>query len=524
MLRSNLLRKYLILAAIASLLSTSLSPNFCGNIGSGKQTNNSMPDDSRLDVGYIYNITKALSYIVYTEYDEKNDEIARGRAFGTVGERKAAEILEENLSDLGLWAWKENIVNTPELPNIASTFWVNDYKIVIKNVSSGTSKTVDGYISPTWKGLRGSPNKIDYNFSFNDLKFKVKPKYSLPFGKILRGVSSQDDYVYIMEDDSFNPNITYPIKKLFDRLLGPYSNLDLFYGYVKLTSSLATWYKDYPHCQGLVRYDFTDDTYNMVKSDLWNLPVIFINGTIGKEIMSDIDNYRIDFYLNQTYKKSVESYNVIGQLNGTDTSKIVLVDCLYDGMWNQATADSAIGMAIVLGIAKWFKDNNITPKYTIRFIGFGGEENGGKGAKYYQAVHKNENINYVIDMNQLGFSQKYPELYLDIMSNNARFLNNIFEIAKQSNYSERTGYAGIRKFYMPQGAPSDDQFFAKSQQNCKTVCFLKGITWIFHHRDGLNHTEGDSIKYFDWTDVGVTGEMVLNVTKYLTVDPLNQFK
>lgn len=518
MLRSNLLRKYLILAAIASLLSTSLSPNFCGNIGSGKQTNNSIPGDSGLDVGYIYNITKALSYIVYTEYDEENGEIARGRAFGTVGEHKAAEILEENLSDLGLWAWKENIVNTPELPNIASTFWVNDYKIVIKNVSSGTSKTVDGYISPTWKGLRGSPNKIDYNFSFNDLKFKVKPKYSLPFGKILRGGSSQDDYVYIMEDESFNPKINYPIKNLLTGLVGPYCDLTLFYGYAKIVSSLNTWYENYPHCQGLVRYDFTDDTYNMVNAEYWNLPVIFINGTIGKEIMSNIDNYRIDFYLNQTYKESVESYNVIGQLNGTDPGKIVLIDCLYDGWWNQATADSAIGMAMVLSIAKWFKDNNITPKYTIKFIGFGGEELGLRGGKYYQAAHKDENIIYILDLNQLGFSQESPELYLDFMSNDAKFLKDIFEIAKKSDYSDRTGYAGIRKFYMPRGAPSDDKAFAGWKSSCKMVCFLKGLNWIFHHRDGLNHTEGDSIKYFDWTDVNVTGEIVLNVMKYLTVD------
>jgi hypothetical protein len=287
---------------------------------------------------------------------------------------------------------------------------------------------------------------------------------------------------------------------------------------MKTKPSLDRWYDYYIHCQGLVRYDDTNDTYDIIGGTNWSLPVIFINGTTGKEIMADIDNYRIDFYLNQTYKESVTSYNVIGQLNGsTNPDKIVLVDCLYDGWWNQATADSAIGMAMVLGIAKWFKDNNVTPKYTIRFIGFGGEEYGFRGAKYYQAVHKDENISYVIDLNQLGFSQEYPELYLELISNNARFLKDIFEIAKKSNYSDRTGYAGVRKFYMPRGAPSDDQPFARYQKDCKTVCFLKGFYWVLHHRDGANHTKGDVLDYFDSNDVSVTGEIILNAIKYIAV-------
>ena len=518
MITNALLRKYLTLGVIVSFFVTGILPSLSENISSGEQTSGSIPDNGVLDVSYIYNITKALSNIVFTEYDEENGEIARGRAFGTVGEHKAAKILEKNMSDLGLWTWNESIVNLPELPNVASAFWVNDYKIVVKNISSGINKTVEGHIAPTGKGPRGSENKVDYNFTFKDLKFKVMPKYSMPFGKNLRERLNQDDYVYITVDYSFNPYIkSYPIEKVLKKFLSPYSDFTIFYKSVKTALSLATWYNYYPHCQGLVRYDFTNDTYNIVNSVNW-LPVIFINGTIGKEIRDDIDNYRIDFYLNQTYNESVTSYNVIGQLNSSiNPDKIVLVDCLYDGCWNQATADSAIGMAMVLGIAKWFKDNNVTPKYTIRFIGFGGEEHGIRGAYYYQAVHKDENIIYVIDLNQLGFSQEYPELYLELISNNARFLKDIFEIAKKSNYSDRTGYAGVRKFYMPRGAPSDDQPFARYQKYCKTVCFLKGFNWVLHHRDGANHKKGDVLDYFDPNDVNVTGEIILNVIKYIAV-------
>ena len=515
---NSLFRKILALYIILLFIGTSVLPGMSKEIKSLEQTSGLIPSSDVLDVNYIYNITKALSDIVFTEYDD--NEIARGRDFGSVGEHKAANILLENMSNLGLWTWKESIVNTPILPDVASVYWVNEYNIVLKNISSGVSKKIDGYISPAWKGPRGSPNIVDYNFSFQDLKFKLAPRNLQPFGRFLRDGFCKDDYVYIMEDTSYNPNITYPIREILTRFLGPYSDFSIFYGYAKLMASLAIWYKFYPHCQGLVRYDFNDDTYNMVNAENWNLPVVFINGTIGKEILSNIDNYRLDFYINQNYKESVESYNVIGQLNGTDPSKTVLVDCLYDGWWTQATGDSAIGMAMVLGIAKWFKDNNITPKYTVKFVGFGGEERGLRGAKYYSDIHKDENIIYVIDLNQLGFFQGYPELNLDIMSNNAGFLKDIFKIAEQSDYANRTGYAGLRKFYMPRGAPSDDRAFT-GRIGCKTVCFLKGINWALHHRDGLGHTEGDVLKYFDTTDVTVTGEIILNITKYLIVNQLN---
>ena len=46
---------------------------------------------------------------------------------------------------------------------------------------------------------------------------------------------------------------------------------------------------------------------------------------------------------------------------------------------------------------------------------------------------------------------------------------------------------------------------------------IKDNGWKLHHRDGLNHTEGDVMKYYDEKDVAVTSEMILNITKYLTL-------
>jgi hypothetical protein len=72
--------------------------------------------------------------------------------------------------------------------------------------------------------------------------------------------------------------------------------------------------------------------------------------------------------------------------------------------------------------------------------------------------------------------------------------------------------------WWPGGAPSDDACFGTKRKNCSTICFLEDFPWIEHHRDGLNHTEGDVLKYFDWANTCATGEIALNITMHLTVE------
>ena len=480
-----------------------------------------MVDGGALDSRFIYNITAALSNIVLSEYDEEIGEIAKGRAFGTKGEHKAAEIIYENMTNLGLYTKIEQIENIPELPDIASKMEIMYYEMVVKNRTSNISKIVDCYIAPTCLVPRNSPGQLNYNISFRNLKVMHKPKITVPWDKYEK---VDEDYLFIVEENEYNPNLQpSPMKKFLNTFLSPYSDPVLFLDGSRQIIETKMWYNHFPHCQGVIHYDFNSDTHTMAYYADWHLPVLYINGTVGMEILYDMKNITIDYYLNKCYNESVLSYNVIGQLNGTDKNKIAIIDCLYDSWWCQGTADSAIGMGMVLGIAKYFKDHNITPKYTLKFIAFGGEEYGFRGAKYYEATHPEEDIIYVIDLNQLGFTQKEPKLYLEIIANKPKFLNEIWEIAKRTDYVNKTDAAGMRKFWMPMGAPSDDQPFARNRPSCKTVCFLKGLNWVLHHRDGINHTEGDVLKYFNWTDVNATGEIILNVTKYIAIGSEGEF-
>jgi hypothetical protein len=481
---------------------TGVLPGISGNTKEAADTNIvlddeldscSLTDDSVLDVTYIYNITKALSDIVL--------EIAQGREFGTEGEHKAAEILYENMTKLGLYSWKEQIRNIPRCPKVANKVEILDYKLVITNKTSGYSEIVDCSPCVSLNGPRGKPSEINYNFSYKGLIVR-REHPSLK--------DDNEDYVLISGQD-------YP------KLIDPnHVTCKGYKFYIDLLKTEIKSKKDYffhPHFKGYLYYDLNNDTHDQGGNKC--APQFLINGSVGRRINSSVGDYTVDFYLKQQFNKSVTSYNVIGLLNGIDPSKTVIIDCLYDCWWDQGTADSAIGMAMVLGIAKYFKEHNITPKYNLKFIAFGGEEYGMRGSTYYEAAHKDENIIYVIDLNQLGFKQEEPRLKLEIVTNKRKFTDEIWNIVKRTDYVNRTGnVTDIKPFTQLMGHISDDRPFAiKRPFSCKTVCFLKGGSWLLHHRDGLNHTEGDVLKYFDWNDVSVTGEIVLNVTKYLTMDP-----
>jgi hypothetical protein len=181
-------------------------------------------------------------------------------------------------------------------------------------------------------------------------------------------------------------------------------------------------------------------------------------------------------------------------------------------------------MATVLAFAKYFKDHEITPKYTLKFIAFGGEEYGYLGAQHYNDTHTDENITMVIDLNQLGFSQTgpLPQTFF-IHLNNASLKPFIQCITNDTYYEERTGTPFLHIGSTYYGAPSDDHPFAvacfNGNRSLNTICFLKDMNWTLHHRDGHNHELGDVMTYYNETDVNVTAEMIWNITKYFTVNP-----
>lgn len=500
-MKNNNFRNVLTTIIIILILGAVIIPGASINVVEKKDTNdyfiNSLTnkmDQVSLDYGLIRNITENLSNIIFTEYNETNGEIAKGRAFGSKGEQRAAEILYENFTNFGFDPDRKYIDEEAVGVFLDRKIDILNYKLTIYHNSSKKNCTV--FTLPR-RSILGPHNrfwKLNYNFSYTNLKIRTSHP---PRGE------STEDYVIFQKDRDENSNVQ--------------SN-GLFIAWMEKFLEFFM----HRHWVGYIRADSNNDTCNMwIPGKL--VPLFSINKTVGDTI--DVENDRIHFYLEQRVNNSVNSSNVIAEIEGKKPNKTVIVCCLYDSWWCQGTGDSAVGMGTVMGIAKYFKDLqricNITPKYTMKFIGFCGEELRCHGSKYYVRTHPFEKILYVIDLNQLGMDQTDPDprLTLDVLANKKCFLKEVWDIVNRTNYKQRTNnWYNITPLYNPKGHLSDDRIFALNKPSCKTVCFLKSGKWKYHHRDGLNHEEGDVLSHIDWNDVNVTAEIVLNVTKYLVLD------
>jgi len=552
-------------------------------------------EDTKLDNNFIYNITKKLSDVIF---DAPLDHgIQKGRAFGTNGERWAADnILEDEMIELGLYNVTlepiENIsgiriaesllinLATPAQGKLTTKPDILDYQLTIKNLTSNNTITPDCYISVRWNDSNHfSPSdtyNLTHNFSYTGLVIREEELnisiinlsnyifneiltnftgsgyfdllnyiillfenyYNFTFANIdsentstwpsyMRPINISQDFVFIREAQYFNPKYLTETEKFLKFHIGIRTVAKIIMNNYGLVN-----HKCYePYLKGTILFDYSNESHNWRAHDSY-LNDIYINGTDGKPIFEDMYNHTVDFYINQRWNTSVESYNVIGQINGTNQNKTIILSSLYDSSWSQGTADSAIGIGIILAIAKHMKkletEYNIKPKYNVKFIAFGGEEYDMRGAWSYEKKHQDEKIQTVIDLNQLGFTQEKPKCTLHILTNKIYHkMYTLQEISSITDYKTRTGdTTDFHIGYYPFGSVSNDLVFALKRgiippfnKNTNTVMFLKDFGWILHHRDGVNHTEGDSMKYYNWTDTNVTAELVWNVTKFYAIDP-----
>ena len=514
MLNKNLITKLLVFTTIALLFFGNITPNILADVEKLNQQKTYDYSFEQLDLQYIHNITENLSNIIFTEYNESNGEIAKGRAYGTKGEQNAAEIIYENMTALGLYTYKEQITDTKEYPDLTHELEILDYSVKINK------KKIDSYIAPVWFKISENNHDLNHTYNYENLTV-IRPPLS-PSLYILKQkiVGRLEPFVLILQDRAFYPY--NPLSKIpfLDNFYFNYYVIRQLQGGIPVFYSLS-WDNYLDFCKGIILYDFNEDVHDMnLLKNQNHIPFIYINKSDGETILQDIQNTRVDFTFTQHLNTSIISHNVIGQMNGTDPTKTVIVDCLYDSWWCQGTADAAIGMAMVLAIAKYFKEQNITPKYTMKFIGFSGEEQGFcAGAKHYASTHTDENIIYMIDVNQLGFKQDDQTLTLNIMGNNIGLLAKISLLLQKAEYDDRVNSSsGLKYVWLKKGIVSNPLAFEKSHPTCEMLCFLKDSGWTLHHRDGVNHSEGDVLKYFDPEDVNVTGEIILNVVKYLTTD------
>ena len=153
------------------------------------------------------------------------------------------------------------------------------------------------------------------------------------------------------------------------------------YGAVaSICRSLASADDDFPHT-GAQRYN----------DSLPQIPCAAIS-TNGANLLSRIlkADPAVRFFLKQSceLKDSILSYNVIGQIHGSEYPKEIVLAGGHLDSWDlaQGATDDGAGIVQTIEILRVFKALGIRPKRTVRVVAFMNEENGLRGGRKYAEV------------------------------------------------------------------------------------------------------------------------------------------
>ncbi len=139
---------------------------------------------------------------------------------------------------------------------------------------------------------------------------------------------------------------------------------------------------------GLIRA-FQNRTYDIAKA----LPTVVLrNDDYGRieRLLADGEDVKLEFTIaNETYPAGVTSYDVVGEIPGTDKAdEIVMLGGHLDS-WHSATGatDNGIGSTMMLEAARLIQALGLKPRRTIRVGLWSGEEEGLLGSAAYVKQH-----------------------------------------------------------------------------------------------------------------------------------------
>jgi hypothetical protein len=139
---------------------------------------------------------------------------------------------------------------------------------------------------------------------------------------------------------------------------------------------------------GLIRA-FQNRTYDIAKA----VPTVVLrNDDYGRieRLVNDGEDVKLEFNIvNETYPKGATSFDVVGEIPGTDKAdEIVMLGGHLDS-WHSATGatDNAIGSTMMLEAARIIKSLGLKPRRTIRIGLWSGEEEGLLGSAAYVKQH-----------------------------------------------------------------------------------------------------------------------------------------
>ncbi|EZH72902.1 peptidase M28 [Aquimarina atlantica] len=158
-----------------------------------------------------------------------------------------------------------------------------------------------------------------------------------------------------------------------------------------LVRSMNLRLDDFPHTGSM--------SYGDLK-DMEKIPAAAIS-TNGADLLSSMLtlNPKIKFHINMNCRtwKDVQSYNVIGEITGSELPKEYMVVGGHLDSWDlgDGSHDDGAGIVQSMEVLRLFKEIGYKPKRSIRVVLFMNEENGLRGGKKYAKVAKDKGENHV---------------------------------------------------------------------------------------------------------------------------------
>lgn len=171
--------------------------------------------------------------------------------------------------------------------------------------------------------------------------------------------------------------------------------------------------------------------------------------TNGAELLSKTlkNNTHLKLYFKMSCQQMEEvlSYNVIGEIKGSEHPENILVVGGHLDSWDLADGSHDDGAGIVqsMEVLHIFKNIGYKPKNTIRAVLFMNEENGGRGGKKYEELAQinKENHIFALESDSGGFSPRGFSIESDDVNfNKIAAYKNLFEPYLIQSFTK--GHAG----------------------------------------------------------------------------------
>ena len=189
-----------------------------------------------------------------------------------------------------------------------------------------------------------------------------------------------------------------------DQRFGGAKEASKFGAVATIVRSMNMRLDDFPHTGAQSYGDLPKDQY---------IPAAAISTNAAELLSKSLKaNPNLKFYLKQSCEQleDVLSYNVIGEIKGSEHPERIMVVGGHLDSWDLAdgSQDDGAGVVQSMEVLNIFKNIGYKPKNTIRVVLFMNEENGGRGGKKYEELSKanNENHIFALESDSGGFSPR----------------------------------------------------------------------------------------------------------------------